>query len=404
MKPLSLSRRNLITSALVLSASAFSGFAWAQSKEDPRVLRQEKGGLTLSLRMPQTAIVTNVEAVLYLRVEATDEKGVKQTIPFARIDATAKRDGDEKAISLEAYPDGVPGEYSVVGKFPSEGTYTLTATIKPSNNAEAEPISVSFTPVRVTSVVPSEKEQSADYSLKVEPTPSQPLPGELVTLRFSVVDNTTKKRVTDFEPVYNAPFHLYVVREDTGDLRREKPIAVSAAPGSKEDGEFTLEYAFPAGGNWRLFVEVAPRDQGIQLLSARVSIPGARALPEPMMAQIAPIIRKNGINLRFSRPTRFIARETTYVPFQLEDGQGNPLDDLQIADTALGHLYFADKDGKTFLHSVPDSRDPRNGRSGSKTLTFPVRFPKAGMYRAWLAITRSGQPALLSFVVRVYDK
>lgn len=406
MKPLVLSRRQLFVRAasLSISASAFGGLALAQEKQDSRVLRQETNGLTLTLRLPQTAIVPNVEAVLYLRVEATDPNGTKQAIPFARIDATAKKDGDEKTVSLEAFPDGVAGEYSVVGKFPAEGTYTLTANIRLSGNTTAEPVSVSFSPVRVLSVAANDKEQSADYSLKVEPTPSQPLPGELVTLRFSVIDNATKKRVTEFESLYNAPFHLYVVREDTGDLRREKPIAVSAAPGSKEDGEFTLEYAFPAGGNWRLFVEAAPRNQGIQLLTTRLTIPGAKALPEPMMAQVSPIIRKNGINLRFSRPTRFIARETTSVPLQLDDGQGNPLDDLQIVDTALAHLYFADKDGKVFLHAVPDSRDPRNGRSGSNTLTFPIRFPKAGTYRAWLALTRSGQPVMLTFVVRVYDK
>jgi hypothetical protein len=194
------------------------------------------------------------------------------------------------------------------------------------------------------------------------------------------------------------------VREDTGDLRREKPVPVSAAPGSKEDGVFTLDYAFPAGGSWRLFAEVAPRDQGIQLLTTRVNIPGAKALPEPMMAQIAPLVRQNGVNLRFSRPIRFLARETMLVPLQLEDGQGNPLPDLQIIDSALAHLYFAERDGKTFLHSVPDSRDPRNGRSGSNMLTFPVRFPKAGTYRAWLALNRAGQPAVVTFVVKVHDK
>ncbi|MBC7808832.1 MAG: hypothetical protein H7145_22085 [Akkermansiaceae bacterium] len=404
MQSLVFSRRQLITASLALSLSALSSSVRAQDIVTPRVLRQEKDGFTLTLRLPQSPVIANVEAVLYLRLEIEGTGESKQVVPFARVDATAKPDGEGNAVSLSASPDGVAGEYSIVGKFPAAGVYTITVTVSASSNSNAEPISVSFNPVRVLSVAEKDKEQSANYSLKVESTPSQPLPGELVKLRLFVTDNATKKRVTEFESIYNAPFHLYVVREDTSELRREKPVPVSAAPNSKEDGVFLLDYAFSSGGSWRLFAEVAPKDQGIQLLTTRMTIPGAKSLPEPMMAQIAPLVRQNGVNLRFSRPTRFIARETMSVPLQLEDGQGNGLADLQITDSALAHLYFAERDGKTFLHTVPDSRDPRNGRSGSNTLTFPVRFPKAGTYRAWLTLNRSGQPAVVTFVVRVYDK
>ncbi|MBC8139075.1 MAG: hypothetical protein H8F28_24645 [Fibrella sp.] len=398
------SRRQLLTASAALALSSLCGLAHAQTIAEPRVMRQEKDGFTITLRMPQYAIVANAEAILYLRLEVGGADGKKQTVPFARINASAKPDSGGNAIVLSANPDGVAGEYSIVAKFPEAGTYTVTVAVAPSGGAATEPVSVSFNPVRVVSVADKEKERSANYSLTVEATPSQPLPGELVQLRLSVMDNATKKRVTEFESLYNAPFHLYVVREDTGDMRREKPIPISAAPNSKDDGVFLLDYNFPAGGSWRLFAEVAPKDQGIQMLTTRMTIPGAKALPEPMMAQIAPIIRQNGVNLRFSRPTRFIARETMTVPLQLEDGQGNPLSDLQVLDSALAHLYFAERDGKTFLHSVPDSRDPRNGRSGSNTLSFPVRFPKAGTYRAWLTMNRSGQPAVVTFVTRVYDK
>lgn len=389
----------------VAGPGAAPAHSQAAAKES-RVLRQEKDGFTVTLRLPQSSLVAGVEAVFYLRVEFAGAEGTKQTVPFARIEATAVSDGSGSApVTLNVLPGGVAGEYTMVGKFPSAGAYTVSAIISPSGTLGAtKPVSLSFSPVGVLSVPEKEKERDARYSLKIDSIPAQPLPGERVNLRLYVVDNDTKKRVTEFESLYNAPFHLYVVREDTGDLRREKPIPISAAPKSKEDGMFQLDYAFPNGGTWRIFAEVAPRDQGTQLLTARMTIPGARALSEPMMAQIAPLVRQNGVNLRFSRPTRLLARETMSVPLQLEDAQGNPLPDLQIIDGALAHLYFADRDGKTFLHTVPDSRDPRNGRSGSNTLTFPVRFPKAGIYRAWLALNRAGQPATVTFVTRVYDK
>ncbi len=404
MSDLVLSRRLLLKSSLICAVPLLLRFAHADEPPTTRVLRQEKDRYTVTLRLPTTSIVANVEAVLYLRVERTGEKGQVETVPFARVDATAKAEGETKGTSLNAYPDGVAGEYSLVGKLTTAGKYTVDVTVTPASTEGSQPISVSFSPILVLSAVEKEKEQSANYSVKIEPTPSQPLPGELVNLHISIIDNLSKKRITEFESIYNSPMLFYVVREDTSDLRREKPVAIPAARGSKDDGVFELNYAFPAGGAWRIFVEVAPQGQGLQMLSTRLTIPGARALPEPMMAQIAPLVQQNGVTLRFARPTRLLARETLSIPLELQDSQGNAISDLQIVDTALAHLYFAERDGKTFLHTVPDSRDPRNGRSGSNTLTFPVRFPKAGTYRAWLALSRSGQTAMITFVVRVYDK
>lgn len=376
----------------------------AANGAEPQTIRQEKDGYSLSLRVPPT-LKSGEEAILLLRVERVGDKGARQTVPFARIEASVRASGigDSKSLALTAYPGGVSGEYSLVGKFPALGVYTVSVTVIPADSDTNKPVVMEFTPVNVQVEGGKNKERSAEFSLKIDATPSQPLPGELVSLRIWVSD-VAKKRVTDFEPVYDSPMHFYIVREDNSDLRHVKPVPVSAAPGSKDDGYFTLEHTFPSGGVWRLFAEVAPKDAGIQVMSARLTIPGARALPEPMMAQISPLVRQGGITLRFTRPTRLLARETDSLTLELEDGQGNAINDLQINDAALAHLYFAERDGKTFVHAVPDTRDPRNGRAGSTTLSFPVRFPKAGIYRAWLAVTRAAQPILVTFVTRVYDK
>lgn len=392
-------RRRLLASALAfLMSAALPAFAG-----DGRTLSQEVNGFALTLRLPQTMIVTTMETVLYLRVEEGD--GERRPVPYARIEATAKPDGENKTVVFSALPGGVAGEYTLVGNFPAEGAYTLSVKVTPSGEG-AKSVQTVFAPLAVTAGKggkSAEKGAKSDYLLKMETTPSQPLPGESVQLRLSVVDAATKKRVTDFEAIYGARMHVYFVREDAGTLRRETPTYLDAAPGSKDDGVFTMPFSFPTGGAWRVFAEVAPTKQGTQTLTTSITIPGAQALPEPMMAQIAPVVRQSGVTLRFARPTRFVARQTVYLPLLLEDGQGNPLSDLQITDTAIAHLFFVDKPGKNFVHTIPDAGDPQ-GRIADNQITFPVRFPAGGTYRAFLVGSRGAQPMLVTFVVRVSNK
>ncbi len=393
----SFSRRRLLAFALGSLASVAPRIASADEPGISRTLTRSVDGYNITLRLPQTALIARAETVLYLRVEEGDDK---KALPYARIEVTAKLSAGGKSTTFACLPGGVAGEYTLVGNFPAEGAYTLNAKITPSGEG-AKSVETVFAPITVAAA--GKQSESNAYSLKLETTPAQPLPGELVTMRLSVIDAQTKKRVTDFEAIYGARMHLYIVREDIGTLRREKPVFVNAAPGSKDDGVFTLETAFSSGGTWRLFAEVAPTKQGTQIVTARVTIPGAQALPEPMMAQIAPVIRQSNVTLRFARPTRFVARQTVYLPLLLEDSQGNALSDLQITDTALAHLFFVDKSGKQFVHAVPESGDFGSG-ANNKQSTFPLRFPSGGTYRAFLVATRAAQPVLVSFVVRVSDK
>ncbi|MBC8143114.1 MAG: hypothetical protein H7Y38_16940 [Armatimonadetes bacterium] len=394
---LSSTRRRLFASALA-GLLCHSLPVFAQSPDNSRILTRETTGYTLTLRLPQNAIVAGAETVLYLRVEEGDDK---KAVPYSRVEATAKPAAGGKTAAFAALPGGVAGEYTLVGNFPVEGTYEIAVKVTPPGDG-AKSVEATFATVTVVAEKGKQTESNV-YQLKVETTPAQPLPGEVVSLRLSIVDATTKKRVTDFEAIYGARMHLYMVREDVGTLRRDKPVYLQVAPGSKDDGVFTLDTAFSSGGEWRLFAEVAPTKQGTQIVSARVTIPGAQSLSEPMMAQIAPVIRQSNVTLRFARPTRFVARQTVYLPLLLEDSQGNALSDLQMTDTALAHLFFVDKSGKQFVHTVPDTGD-LGSINNNKQMSFPVRFPAGGTYRAFFIASRAAQPVLVSFVVRVSDK
>ena len=46
-------------------------------------------------------------------------------------------------------------------------------------------------------------------------------------------------------------------------------------PAPASGGTFHLRYTFPAGGEFRLFADVAPKGAGSQILMAKVNVAGA---------------------------------------------------------------------------------------------------------------------------------
>jgi hypothetical protein len=74
-------------------------------------------------------------------------------------------------------------------------------------------------------------------------------------------------------------------------------------------------------------------------------------------------------------------RKTVPVTVRIKDPAG-----LEPYLGALGHLILIHQDAVTFVHSHPD-----DGAAAHGTLVFQARFPKPGIYRAWLQFQRAGR-------------
>src|SRR5205807_5076875 len=77
----------------------------------------------------------------------------------------------------------------------------------------------------------------------------------------------TKQPVTDFDTVHERQIHFMVVSADMRHFAHEHPVL-------GPDGRFTLRYAFPTGGEYRLFADVAPKGAGSQILMQPVRVNG----------------------------------------------------------------------------------------------------------------------------------
>jgi len=344
---------------------------------------QRSGRYAVELRVPAEGAYAGEETDLAFRVTDAARGEPVAIMPGA---LRAKIEGGASGPLVR--PTGVPGEYGLITRFPRGGAYRIELTIHPPG--EESPFAVTF-PVEVREADAARKPAPAPFTLEASTDPARPAAGKPVTITLVIRVRETDRPVTDFDTVHDKPIHLLLVREDLGALFHEFP-----EPGP--DGRFTLRFTFPAGGNWRLFAEVAPRGAGPQTALAALAVDGPRGMRTILVPALRPTVRQSGMTLTMN-PINLAARETLPLLFTLTDTSGRPLTDLQPWLGAVAHLFLIERDGRTLVHALPDETDPRHGRNGN--LAFLVRFPKPGIYRGWTQFRRGVTAYALPFVLRV---
>ena len=84
--------------------------------------------------------------------------------------------------------------------------------------------------------------------------------GEPGTLTFRILDDTNTP-VVDFDLLHEKKLHLIVVRNDTSEFRHVHPSLAA-------DGTWSIDWAWPAAGTYRVFADFDPTD-GTQLTLGR---------------------------------------------------------------------------------------------------------------------------------------
>jgi hypothetical protein len=222
--------------------------------------------------------------------------------------------------------------------------------------------------------------------------PRKPKAGEPVELRLAVRDRgNANALVSAFDTLHEALLHLVIVRRDLSQFAHEHPVA-------EPDGSFRLRYTFAAGGDYRLFADLAPKGAGAQILAAKLSM----ARSGTGVCDIQNAWNENPVAFRVAGECKIAldsprsslpVRKTIPLVFTIRDVRTDqPVADLQPYLGAAGHLLLVHEDASTFVHSHPDENAPENATAWpAGSLRFLARFPKPGLYRGWLQIRRGGR-------------
>ncbi len=102
--------------------------------------------------------------------------------------------------------------------------------------------------------------------------------GEPGTLTFRILDDTNTP-VVDFDLLHEKKLHLIVVRNDTSEFRHVHPSLAA-------DGTWSIDWAWPAAGTYRVFADFDPTD-GTQLTLGRNFDVAGEFTPAPLPAKSA---------------------------------------------------------------------------------------------------------------------
>lgn len=376
---------------LVLFASL--AFAFAQEE---KLVTERSGKYEVALRLPPDGLYAGEEMQIEFRVVDTSQVDpVMGPTPVIRATLQSSISMPAMAgmpkVEEAAHVEGVPGEYGVHPSFPHGGEYQLDLTVQPP---EGKPFTVRF-PLAVGDSAPKRKKPlPRTWTLEFRSAPKAPKAGEPAELTLSIRHKDNPKEPhTQFEIQHEKIMHLLIVRSDLGFFAHEHPDA--------QDGIFRLKFAFPTGGEYHLFADIAPRGAGSQVLLGKLKVNGAPG-ERFDLSKVGPNGSAVAGSLRIAlqeQPGSLPARKTAPLTFSVSDAQsGQAVSDLQPYLGAMGHLILIHSDGTTLVHSHPDERQPNVGRDGR--VPFLARFPKEGSYRGWIQFRRGGQVVTAAVVLR----
>src|SRR5262249_48035662 len=142
------------------------------------------------------------------------------------------------------------------------------------------------------------------FKLELSAEPKKPKAGQPVTLSLMVRDRDNGI-VRQFDVMHERFLHLVLVRRDLQHFRHEHPAMHSDVP-------FRLPHACPAGGDYRLFADVAPKDAGGQILSAHLTVAGGNSGAEdaaPTDTTVDVVSPAGALPVRKTAPIEFRVRD-----------------------------------------------------------------------------------------------
>lgn len=370
-----------------------------QAKRSPYATIAKVGKYQVELRVPEEGLFAGETVDVEFRLSDTTQddaiegkKGVPNASPSATVTMPAMP--GMPVVKPPIHTEGVPGDYGIELFFPHGGDYRIALRLTPPG--EARPIAVSF----VVPVNDGEAKKGAapakPYVVELLNLSKSAKAGKPLRLHIAIKDGKTGKVVRDFDEAHTKIFHLIVVSKDLGWFIHEHPV-------QQLDGTFTFDWIFPAGGDYLVFADVAPKDKGSQVISAPMRLTGPKPTWSAKLIPTAGPRKDGGIVADFVPLQKKIpVGKTTVLSFKLRDEKtGKPVTDLQPYLDAQGHLMIVHQDGGTFVHSHPAEDKAAMALAKKGDVRFTARFPRSGLYKAWAQFQRGGKISTVSFVFEV---
>lgn len=193
--------------------------------------------------------------------------------------------------------------------------------------------------------------------------------------------------VRDFDILHEQRVHLIIVRAGLDSF-------VHLHPEVDGSGNITAKHSFPVGGTYYLFADHQPKGQPQATVRTELKVSGDTPAAPPLTPNAPGKVEADGLTADISIKGDKKGTESS-IRFDLRDGKGKPVTDLQSYMGELGHLVVLSADGKEYVHTHAEKGKADQG------VVFMAHFPNAGLFKGWGQFRRQDQIRVVPFVLKV---
>ena len=205
--------------------------------------------------------------------------------------------------------------------------------------------------------------KSSEHSstLLVTSEPAKPNAQAITKMRLMLHDSKGQM-VKEFEAVHEKLAHFIVVREGLDQFAHLHPVV-------DPDGMMSVDYSFPVGGTYYLFLDYKPKGQLPATAQAKIEVEGAAPAPPPLVRNVPGALQGDGLDAQVTLiPSQGDSAQT--MTFLVTDSSGKPVSDLQPYLGAMGHLVVLSANAKEYVHAHPKDVSGADGK-----VPLEVHFP-----------------------------
>jgi hypothetical protein len=197
--------------------------------------------------------------------------------------------------------------------------------------------------------------------------------------------------VTGLDVVHTKKLHLIIASRDLSFFDHVHPEP-------QPDGTLTLDYAFPAPGEYLLYADCTPTGDRNQVFRMPVTVAGTPPPAQPLVVTPAKarVFGDYRVALAMTPSPPQVGDETQLAFTVSQDGV--PVTDLEPYLGAGGHCVLLSEDTQGYLHSHPLRT---GGARFGPTVVFHTLFPRRGRYKVWAQFQHQGRLLTADFVLNV---
>jgi hypothetical protein len=191
-------------------------------------------------------------------------------------------------------------------------------------------------------------------------------------------------------------------------------------PEAQTDGSYKVSFAFPQGGDYKLYTDFTPLDSTQVVHDFSLNVTGNERAAKPLIPDAKLEKTVGGLRVEMKPDGDLASYKEMMLSFNVYDAATNqPVADLENYLGEKAHFVVISQDLQQFVHAHPMSTDNVKAEhahaavsrhkhedkmanpGAASTVSAHITFPKAAVYRIWAQFKRGGKVITVPFTIDV---